>query len=74
MLNQYKDILSVDEFCEALGIGRSLAYRLLKSGAIKSVRIGRYHKIPKIYVIDYLCGNSGSDKQCESASCGDDIV
>ena len=74
MLNQYKDILSVDEFCEALGIGRSLAYRLLKSGEIKSIRIGRHHKIPKIYIIDYLCGKDNASKPDESLLYGDDFA
>lgn len=54
MLNKYKDILSVKELCEILGIGKNTAYRLLKNGEIKSIRIGNKYKIPKEYLLEYL--------------------
>jgi len=53
MLKNYKDILSVEDLCEILSIGKNTAYRLLKSGEIKSVRIGKIYKIPKKYVKEY---------------------
>jgi len=54
MLKTCRDILSVKELCKVLGIGKNTAYRLLQSGALKSVRIGKVYKIPKDFVIDYL--------------------
>ena len=54
MLKNYKDILSVEDLCEILSIGKNTAYRLLKSSEIKSVRIGKVYKIPKEYLINYL--------------------
>ncbi len=54
MFRKYRDILTVKELCEVLCIGKNTAYKLLKSGEIKSVRIGKVYKIPKIYVIEYL--------------------
>lgn len=54
MLNTYKDILTVKDLCEILGIGKNTAYRLLKSGEIKSIRIGNKYKIPKRCVKEYL--------------------
>ena len=54
MLKTCRDILSVKELCKVLGIGKNMAYRLLQSGALKSVRIGKVYKIPKDFVIDYL--------------------
>ena len=54
MLNRYKDILTVEELCEVLKIGKNTAYTLLKSGEIKSVKIGRVYKIPKKNVVKYL--------------------
>ena len=54
MLKNYKDILTVKDLCEILGIGKNTAYRLLKSGEIKSVRIGKVYKIPKKCLINYL--------------------
>ena len=53
MLNRYNDILTVEELCEVLKIGKNTAYTLLKSGEIKSVKIGRVYKIPKKNVVKY---------------------
>ena len=38
------------------GISKKLAYRLLSDQEIRSVRVGRTYKIPKICVIEYLMG------------------
>ena len=54
MFNLYNDVLTVKELCEALKIGRNSAYALIRSGKIKSIRIGRNIKIPKKYLIDYI--------------------
>ena len=54
MLKNYKEILSVEDLCEILSIGKNTAYRLLKSGEIKAIRIGKVYKIPKEYLINYL--------------------
>lgn len=55
MFEDYPDVVGVDEMRKMLGgISRKLAYRLLTNQEIKSVRIGRTYKIPKIYVIEYL--------------------
>ena len=47
MLKNYKDILSVEDLCEILSIGKNTAYRLLKAEEIKSVRIGKFIKFLK---------------------------
>jgi len=54
MFNDYGDILSVKQLCEALNICQTVAYRLLKSGEIKSRKIGNIYKIPKKYLIEYV--------------------
>ena len=55
MFEDYPDVVDVDGLCKMLGgISRKLAYRLLINQEIKSVRIGRSYKIPKISVIEYL--------------------
>lgn len=53
MLEQYPDVLTVEQLCEALQIGRSLAYALLKGGKIQSKMIGRAYRIPKKYIFQY---------------------
>lgn len=54
MLNKYPDVLNVKQLCEVLDIGKNTAYKLLKSGNIKALRIGAVYKIPKREVIKYL--------------------
>ena len=59
MFEDYPDVVDVDGLCKMLGgISRKLAYRLLIDQEIKSVRIGRSYKIPKICVIEYLTQTS----------------
>ena len=54
MFNSYTDILSVKQLCEILCIGKNTAYRLLKSGEIRSIKIGKIYKIPKKDVRRYI--------------------
>lgn len=39
-------VLTVEEAAQALGIGRTLMYSLISSGAVESVTIGRLRRIP----------------------------
>jgi len=39
-------VLTVEEAAQALGIGRTLMYRLISSGAVESVTIGRLRRVP----------------------------
>ncbi|NTZ20970.1 DNA-binding protein [Paenibacillus sp. JMULE4] len=54
MFHDYDDIITVEELLEMLQIGRNTAYRLLGTGQIKSVRIGRKYRIPRESVIEYI--------------------
>lgn len=56
MFESYPDVITVSELCEMLDISKKLAYRLLDSQEIRSVRVGRIFRIPKAAVIDYLTG------------------
>lgn len=38
--------LTIDEFCEATGMGRSLAYQQMASGGLPFVKIGKRRLIP----------------------------
>ena len=50
----YPDIVNVKQLQEMLGIGITLAYRLLNDNKIKAFKIGREYKIPKVNIIAYL--------------------
>ena len=57
MFAEYPDVVDVEQLRRMLGgISRKLAYRLLASGELRSVRIGRSYRIPKLCVIEYLTG------------------
>lgn len=57
MLEQYNELLTIDELCEVLMIGKNLAYRLLAEQKIKAFRIGKKWKIPKVSVESFLSEN-----------------
>lgn len=54
MFEQYDDILTVSELAEALKIGSTQAYRLVRSQKIKAFKEGKDWKIPKTSVIQYI--------------------
>ena len=54
MLEKYPDVLTPDDVIEILNIGRNKVYEMLNNGTIKSIRIGRKHRIPQKILIEYL--------------------
>lgn len=52
--DNYNDMISLDDLCEMLTIGKNTAYSLLKSGQIKAFKIGRIWKIPRESVAEYV--------------------
>ena len=58
MLEQYNEILTIDELCEILMIGKNFAYRLLTEKKIKAFRHGKKWKIPKTSVKDFILENT----------------
>ena len=54
MNNEFNPLITLDELCEVLMIGKNTAYKLLASGEIKSFRLGRNWKIPRDSVAEYI--------------------
>lgn len=55
LFTEYTDVVNVEQMCEMLGgICNKTAYRLLKSGKIKSFIVGRSYRIPKLNILEYL--------------------
>lgn len=52
--NGNNEILTVEEVCDILRIGKNAAYNLIKSGEIKCYRYSRVWKIPRISVDEYM--------------------
>lgn len=55
MLEAYDDLLTTEEACEALKIGKNALYELLASGTLKAFRNGRVWRIPKQAVTEFIC-------------------
>lgn len=54
MLNDYGDILTLNELCEVLKISENVAYRLIREKSISAFKVGRIYKIPKKAVESYI--------------------
>ena len=52
MFSEYGDIVTVEEVMKMLQIGRVSVYQMLKSGEIRSLRVGKKYVIPKKSVIE----------------------
>ena len=59
MFNEYGDMITIDELCEMLMIGRNRAYKLLRCGEIKGFKCGSTWKVSKLAVEDYVRLRSG---------------
>ena len=54
MFEQYPDILTVEEACEALRMGYNAVYDLLNEGKLKAYKNGRVWRITKQALIQYV--------------------
>ena len=54
------DLLTVKDIKQILKIGSTLTYKLIADGEIKSVKIGKSIKIPKIYLEEYINSKVGA--------------
>ena len=55
--NRFEDlplVLRVEDLMPLLSIGRNTAYALVRSGQIRSFRIGRCYRIPRSSVAEYI--------------------
>lgn len=58
LFETYPDVMTVQQVRQALSIGRTAVYRLLKSHEIECFMIGNAYKIPKTCLIDFVQKNS----------------
>lgn len=54
MFEEYGDVLTAEEACEALRIGFNALYDLLNSGKLKGYRNGRVWRIPRLALQEYI--------------------
>ena len=58
MYNDPSDLISIDELCNILSIGRNAAYQLLNTKQIKAFKIGRVWKISRVAVEEFILTQS----------------
>lgn len=49
-------VLRVEDLMPILGVGRSNAYALVRSGQVRSVRVGHQFRIPREAIHEFLNG------------------
>lgn len=54
MLESFEEVMTPDEVCEVLRIGKNALYELLSTGKLKAYRNGRVWRIPKKAIIEYI--------------------
>jgi excisionase family DNA binding protein len=55
MFTDYPDVVGIKQLCEMLGgISTKTCYKILRSGKIEYLRVGREYRIPKLNVLRYL--------------------
>ena len=59
MLKDYPDVMDINHVSEVLGVSTKTCYRLLQSGAIMCLKVGRSYRIPKTHLLSYLKIGSG---------------
>ena len=58
ILRDFPDIMSTRDIQSALGIGRSTAYKLLKSGELRAIKVRSIYRIPKAYLEEFINNNA----------------
>ena len=61
------ELMTVEQLCQFLQIGKNTAYKLLQTGKIQSFKLGRSWKIPRDSVIEYIKnqGSQSSERRIE---------
>lgn len=54
MFKEYPDVVTIEDVMSMLGIGRNLAYKLVRTGEIRSIKVGRRMIIPKKEIVRFL--------------------
>lgn len=54
MFENFKDVLTINEACTALSMGKNTLYKLIKLGRLKCIQVGKKYLIPKVCLIDFI--------------------
>ena len=59
-LDELPLVLRVEDLMPILDIGRNTAYELVRSGQIRSIKVGRQIRVPRDAVVEFLQGRMKS--------------
>lgn len=59
-LDGIERVFNVDEVAAHIGITRQSAYRMIREGKIRCVRVGRLVRVPESALIEYLHGGKAA--------------
>lgn len=54
MFENYPDILTVPQVCEALSVSKNTIYKVLSDGTIPHIRVGSKYLVPKPCLIEFI--------------------
>ena len=57
MLQEYPDVMNIEQVSVVLGVSTKAVYGLIKDGHLSVLKIGRTYRIPKIRLVAYLYGD-----------------
>lgn len=59
IFKDYPDVVDINEMCQMLGgISTKTGYKILSANKIRSFKIGRKYRIPKIFILEFLFGQT----------------
>ncbi len=55
MFQEFPDVLTINEVCKILGVSTKTGYKLISTGKLHALKVGRSYRVPKVYLFTYLC-------------------
>lgn len=52
--SEYPDVLTVPDVCKILGASDKTVRSYLRSGELRSLKVGRSYRIPKLFLMEYM--------------------
>ncbi|MCQ2475516.1 MAG: helix-turn-helix domain-containing protein [Clostridia bacterium] len=62
MLDDYPELLTIDEACGILYVSNTTLYRMCKRGDLEYLKLGGLKRIPRISVVRYIIRNTQKGK------------
>lgn len=63
ILDEYPNMLTVEQMCDILNINRETGYRMIRRGEFEFLKLGRVIRIPKSQIVDYIIVNLVKSKK-----------